>query len=161
MNDVKANLPYRLGVGIMLLNNEGKVFVGQRLDSKVEAWQMPQGGIDNNEDFDIAMERELLEEIGTNNISVIKKTDDYLYYDLPNELIPNVWNGKYRGQKQIWYLVRFEGQDSEINLNASNHPEFKEWQWLDPNNLENVIVPFKRDLYKQIIESFKDFFYSK
>ena len=149
----KSALPYRPCAGIMLLNNEGKVFVGNRIDTTMEAWQMPQGGIDEGEDIEEAALRELEEEIGTRNVEIIAKTDDWLYYDLPDHLIGKVWGGNYRGQKQVWFLMRFLGEDSEINLDF-HHPEFDIWRWQDPAHLVEMIVPFKRELYQQVLDAF-------
>lgn len=145
---------YRKGAGIMLLNENGEVFVGQRLDSSIEAWQMPQGGIDEGETPLQAMKREALEEIGTNNFEIITELDDWLYYDLPKDIAGKLWNGKYLGQMQKWYLLKFTGADSDININTEI-PEFKEWKWAKSEDLLDLIVPFKRDLYSQILDGFK------
>jgi len=150
----KKDLPYRLGVGVVLLNAEGHVFVAQRIDTP-GAWQLPQGGIDKNEDPVLAVMRELEEEIGTNNAKIIAETDGWLTYDLPKDVRKKVWKGKYRGQKQKWYAMRFLGQDNDIDLEADKHPEFSEWRWADMLGLPDLIVPFKRDLYVEIVDSFK------
>lgn len=150
----KKDLPYRLGVGVVLLNAEGHVFVAQRIDTP-GAWQLPQGGIDKNEDPVLAVMRELEEEIGTNNAKIIAETDGWLTYDLPKDVRKKVWKGKYRGQKQKWYAMRFLGQDDDIDLEADKHPEFSEWRWTGMLGLPDLIVPFKRDLYVEIVDSFK------
>ena len=146
-------LPYRPCVGMMLLNREGRVWVGQRLDTTIEAWQMPQGGVDEEEELEAAALRELEEEIGTRNVSIIARTDDWLTYDLPKELIGKVWKGRFRGQKQHWFVMRYHGEDSDINLEA-HHPEFARWQWVRVQDLPDMIVPFKRDIYTEIVRQF-------
>lgn len=150
-----TKLPYRMGVGIMLINKDGKVFVGKRIDTSSEEWQMPQGGIDEGEDELPAALRELEEETGTGNASLVYKSKDYYYYDLPDELIPTVWGGKYRGQKQRWFAFLFEGSDEEINL-QTEHPEFCQWQWIDAEKLPDVIVSFKKVIYLAILEEFRN-----
>ena len=147
------DLPYRPCVGICLLNKDGQVFVAERIDTP-GAWQMPQGGIDKGEDPQDAALRELIEEIGTNKGSILARTDDWLFYDLPDDLIGKVWKGKYRGQKQIWFAVRFEGTDSDIDI-ATKHPEFARWKWVDLEETIDLIVPFKRELYQEIVNQFK------
>jgi len=147
------NLPYRPCAGMMLLNKAGRVFTAKRIDTVVEAWQMPQGGIDAGEDPEQAALRELEEEIGTNDVEVIARTEDWLYYDLPDHLLGKVWKGKYRGQKMKWFVFRFLGQDNDINI-ETDHPEFSEWQWLAMEELVEKIVPFKRPLYKELIKRF-------
>ena len=149
-------MAYRPCVGIMLVNRDGKVFVGQRLDNVVEAWQMPQGGIDEGEDAKAAALRELGEEtgIGPENVEIIAKAKDEHFYDLPPELLGKLWGGKYRGQRQYWYLARFLGQDSDVNI-QTKHPEFRSWKWADPETLPELIVPFKRKLYRDILQEFK------
>jgi putative (di)nucleoside polyphosphate hydrolase len=146
-------LPYRPCVGIMLLNAQNNVFVARRIDSSLEAWQMPQGGIDEGETPIEAAQRELMEEIGTNHAQIIAQSPDWLRYDLPEDLVPTVWGGKYRGQEQQWFLFRFLGNDSDININTP-HPEFCEWKWANPQDLPNLIVPFKRQLYIDILKVF-------
>lgn len=150
-----SNLPYRPGVGIMLLNPDGMVFVAKRIDMTSEAWQMPQGGIDEGEDPLACARRELKEEIGTDKAELLKESPKWFAYDLPDELIPKIWNGKYRGQKQRWFAMRFTGADGDINL-ATEEPEFSEWQWIPMQQLPDIIVPFKRRLYQQLVEEFKD-----
>ncbi len=149
-------LPYRPCVGVMLVNSEGHVFVGQRIDTTMEAWQMPHGGIDAGEMPETCALRELAEETGitSDKVEIIAMTDEWLSYDLPDHLVGKVWGGRYRGQKQIWFLMRFLGGDDDINLDT-HHPEFEGWQWMDPANLTDAIVPFKRDLYREVLKSFK------
>jgi len=137
----------------MLLNPNDRVFVGQRIDATMEAWQMPQGGIDEGEDAEQSAFRELEEEIGTANAKIIAKTDDWLTYDLPDDLLGKVWGGRYRGQKQIWFLMRYQGEDSDINL-ETHHPEFNAWRWVELADVPKLIVPFKRDLYHAIVREF-------
>lgn len=146
-------LPYRPCVGVMLMNAEGRVFVGQRKDWPDPAWQMPQGGIDAGEDPETAALRELREETGVTPdlVEVIGRTGDWVHYDLPPELLGKLWKGRYRGQKQIWYLMRFLGTDDQIDI-ATEHPEFSEWAWLDPGHLVESIVPFKRGVYEQVVD---------
>lgn len=145
-------LPYRRGVGIMLANAAGQIFVGQRFDSTVEAWQMPQGGIDPGEEPWPAAVRELEEETGVKPelVSKIAETKDWLTYDLPPELVGRLWKGKYRGQRQKWYALRFLGADCDVNI-ATEHAEFRAWRWADPASLAGLIVPFKRQLYTDIV----------
>ena len=151
-----ASLPYRPCAGIMLLNREGRVFVGQRIDSTLEAWQMPQGGIDDGEDAKAAAIRELGEETGIapDKVELIAVAPQELYYDLPEDMIGKVWTGKYRGQVQRWFLYRFLGTDADIDI-ATKHQEFRAWRWLGPQELPDVIVPFKRDLYQRVLEAFE------
>lgn len=149
----KKDLPYRPCVGICLINSDGKVFVAERLDTP-DAWQMPQGGIDKGEDPETAALRELEEEIGTNKARFLGPTEGWLTYDLPDDLIGKVWKGKYRGQKQIWYAFAFEGSDSDIDI-ETEHPEFARWQWVELQQIVDLIVPFKRDIYAEIVRQFK------
>ena len=144
------SLPYRPCVGMMVINRAGLVFVGQRIDTTMEAWQMPQGGIDDGEDLETAALRELEEEIGTRNVKILGQTQDWLTYDLPPELVGKVWKGRYRGQKQIWFAMRFLGADTDINI-ATGHPEFCAWQWVTTFDLPTMIIPFKRKLYEDVI----------
>ena len=150
---------YRRGVGVMLLNRAGKVFVGARIDNTDEAWQMPQGGIDEGEDDAwLTALRELEEETGIapHLVERIADCPERLKYDLPPELRPKLWGGKYKGQDQDWYLARFIGRDSDINI-ATDHPEFREWKWIEPEQLPELIVPFKRDLYRRLLGEFAEF----
>lgn len=146
-------LPYRRGVGIVLLNGHDQAFVAQRLDNPQPAWQMPQGGIDKGEEPLAAAWRELHEETGVKSAVLIGETPDWLRYDLPAELVPQIWQGRYRGQKQKWFAFRFTGQDSEINISGPN-PEFREWRWADFNKTPEFIVAFKRPLYQQVVQAF-------
>lgn len=151
-------LPYRENVGVMLMNKVGNVFVGQRLDSDPAspAWQMPQGGIDPGETPRDAALRELEEETGVSRamVDVIAEGSDWVAYDLPRELIPQLWGGKYRGQKQKWFLMRFLGADSDVNI-VTEHPEFEKWQWMSPSDLVANIVPFKRAVYEAVLDQFE------
>jgi len=151
-----ASLPYRMGVGIALFNQDGRVFVGRRIDTTAEAWQMPQGGIDAGEDPRAAALRELAEETGITQAVVTGETAGWLDYDLPPELIGKVWKGRYRGQRQKWFAMRFLGQDSDIRLDA-HEPEFAEWRWVPFDQLPDLIVPFKRALYQTIVDELKGF----
>ncbi|HEU5047487.1 MAG TPA: RNA pyrophosphohydrolase [Rickettsiales bacterium] len=152
-----ASLPYRPGVGAMLLNAEGKVFVAKRIDMTSEAWQMPQGGMDEGESPRETVLRELEEEIGTGKAEIITESKDWYYYDLPEVLIPRIWGGCFRGQRQKWFLLRFTGKDSDINI-ATHEPEFSEWRWVEPKMLPDLIVPFKRQLYTELVAEFQKFF---
>lgn len=153
-------LPYRPCAGIMLVNKQGRVFVGQRLDAAnsdfPDAWQMPQGGIDDGEDAEAAALRELYEETGisSNHVQVIARSREEYFYDLPDELIGKIWKGKYRGQRQSWFLMRFIGSDDDVNI-ASEHAEFSTWKWADPDMLVEMIVPFKADLYRSVTQEFR------
>ena len=151
MKDLK-NLPYRHGVGMMVFNDEKQIFVGKRIDNQ-EAWQMPQGGVDKGENVEAAAKRELYEETGIQSIRIIKQSDKEYIYDLPDHLLGKIWKGKYKGQKQTWYLMKFLGPDSEININQK-HPEFNEWKWVSIDELPNLIVNFKKDLYQAVIAEF-------
>lgn len=146
-------LPYRPCVGIMLLNDKSEVFVAKRIDTTVEAWQMPQGGIDDGEVPTETAFREMEEEIGTRNAEILQEYDGWLEYDLPDHLIGKVWKGKYRGQRMKWFLMRYLGQDSDIDL-ETHHPEFSTWKWLALDELVDSIVEFKRPLYAQLVQYF-------
>ena len=144
----------RIGVGIILLNSKNQVFVGKRKDNPVDKWQMPQGGVDDGEDFLTAMRRELCEETSIKNIKIIKEINQLYEYELPTNLIGIIWKGKFRGQKQKWFIAKFLGTENEINLNTS-HPEFIEWKWLDAEILPDVIVEFKKNLYLSLLKEIK------
>ena len=144
-----VNLPLRLGVGIALLNKENKIFVGKRIDNPKNFWQMPQGGVDENESYLQAAKRELLEETGIKNIKVIKELNYWLEYDLPKNLLGKIWNGKYRGQKQKWFIMKFLGNEDEINVKTKN-PEFLDWKWIKSSDLTKVVVKFKLNIYEEI-----------
>jgi len=147
-------LPLRTGVGIAVLNSENKVFVGKRKDNPFDKWQMPQGGVDSNEPLLQAMKRELLEETSIKNIEILKEFDQWLEYELPENLIGKIWKGKYRGQKQKWFVVKFLGDESEINVNTKN-AEFIEWKWIDINLLPDLIVLFKKNIYEKVLVELK------
>jgi putative (di)nucleoside polyphosphate hydrolase len=153
-----TDLPYRPCAGVMLLNSERRVFVGQRMDSSSEAWQMPQGGIDKGEDAETAAFRELEEETGiaSSKASLVAKASRELVYDLPDELIGKIWKGKYRGQRQSWFLMRFEGSDDDVNIETS-HQEFRAWKWTEPTTLPELIVPFKKRLYEELLVEFSGY----
>jgi putative (di)nucleoside polyphosphate hydrolase len=152
-----ALLPYRPCVGLMIVSRAGKVFAGQRLDSPGPAWQMPQGGVDAGEDPRAAALRELWEETGitADKVDILAETRDWIPYDLPAHLVARLWKGRYRGQKQRWFLLRFLGGDADIDI-ATGHPEFSRWTWLAPEELLDRVVPFKRDTYRRVIEEFRD-----
>ena len=149
MLDKFKNLPLRRGVGIILLNSENKVFVARRIDNPKNFWQMPQGGVDKNEDFLTAALRELKEETNIENVELIKELDGTTTYELPDNLLGIIWKGKYRGQKQKWFLMRFKGNENEINL-RTKHPEFLDWQWIELDKITKYVVNFKLDIYKII-----------
>ncbi len=151
-----AKLPYRHCVGVMLANSQGQVFVGQRIDTPGPAWQMPQGGIDKGETPQQAALRELWEETGipADLVRIEAETENWLTYDLPHDLVPKIWKGRYRGQEQKWFLARFEGSDSDVNI-ETDHPEFSRWQWLSPDHLVENIVPFKRAVYTEVLNAFR------
>ena len=152
---MSENKIYRPCVGIALFNNEGKVFVGERIDTP-GAWQMPQGGIDEGEDLEAAAMRELQEEVGTNNAEIIRIAEERIRYDLPEHLQNKLWNGIFAGQEQVWVAARFQGNDADINLNSFDPPEFSAWQWVDLKETIDLIVPFKRETYQQVISFFLD-----
>ena len=150
MNNNKQ-LPLRIGVGIILLNHENKVFVGKRIDNPKNFWQMPQGGINQNENFLQAAKRELEEETGIKSVALVKELNGWLEYDLPENLLGKVLEGKYRGQKQKWFIMKFVGKDNEINVKTKN-PEFLDWKWIEVSKLPSIAVSFKIDLYKKLKE---------
>ena len=150
----KKELPLRIGVGIILLNHENNIFVGKRIDSPKNSWQMPQGGVDENEDFLQAAKRELEEETGIKSIKLIKELNGWFKYDLPKYLLGKLWNGKYRGQKQKWFVMKFLGKSDEINVKTKN-PEFLDWKWIELSQLSNIAVHFKVDIYNKLKEELK------
>ncbi len=152
----QKNLPMRTGVGIVVLNNQNKVFVGKRKDNPVDKWQMPQGGVDDGEDYLSAMKRELFEETSIKSIKVLEEIERFFEYELPKNLIGIIWKGKFRGQKQKWFITKFVGKEKEINLNTKN-PEFIEWKWIIPEELPNVIVDFKKKIYLDLLKDIKKF----
>ena len=144
-------LPMRTGVGIIVLNNNNQVFVGKRKDNPGDKWQMPQGGVDKGEDFITAMRRELIEETSIKNIKILKEIQNMYQYELPDNLVGIIWKGKFRGQRQKWFITKFLGKDDEVNLNTK-HPEFIDWKWIDPHDLPEVIVDFKKKLYLNLLK---------
>ena len=150
------DLPYRTGVGIVVLNSKNKVFVGKRKDNPFDKWQMPQGGVDLNEPLIVAMKRELEEETSINKIEILKEFDHWLQYNLPENLVGNIWEGKYRGQKQKWFIVKFTGAENEINVNTK-HPEFTEWKWINMDLLPSLTVNFKKHVYKDVLIELKKY----
>ncbi|MGV6803659.1 MAG: RNA pyrophosphohydrolase [Ruegeria sp.] len=153
--DQIAKLPYRPCVGVMLMNSEGKIFVGQRNDRFEDAWQMPQGGVDKGEAPRDAVLRELLEETGVTSdlVEIVDETGGWMPYDLPLDIVPHIWKGRYRGQEQKWFLLRYIGRDDQIDI-KTEHPEFTRWKWQDPARLVDEIVPFKKTVYQQVIDAF-------
>ena len=154
----KKPLPLRTGVGIIVLNNENTVFIGKRRDNPFDKWQMPQGGVDPNEFLISAMKRELLEETSIKSIKIIKEFDFWLQYELPKNLVGKIWKGKYRGQKQKWFVVKFLGKDEEINIKTKN-AEFIDWQWVEKEKLPSLIVDFKKHVYEKILLELKKIIY--
>ena len=154
MNKNYSNLPLRSGVGIVVLNKDNKVFVARRIDNPKNLWQMPQGGVDEGEDFLKAAFRELREETSIISVELIKELDETITYELPNHLLGIIWKGKYRGQKQKWLLMKFTGNDKEININTKN-PEFLDWKWIDLDQITDRVVDFKLHVYKEIKEKVK------
>lgn len=154
---MKKTLPYRPAAAIMLLNAEDKVFVAQRIDSALEAWQMPQGGLDPDEEPEAGALRELQEETGIRPelVEILAKAPEVLFYDLPSELVGKIWGGRYRGQAQHWFVARFLGTDADVDLDTPE-PEFRAWKWAEAGELVDLIVPFKRELYTRVIEAFRD-----
>ena len=147
----KYKLPMRIGVGAIILNKDNHVFVGKRKDNPINKWQMPQGGVDKGENFVTAMKRELIEETSIKNIKILKEIDNIYEYELPENLVGIIWKGRFRGQKQKWFIVRFLGKDSEINL-ETKYPEFIDWKWIEPKFLPEVIVNFKKNLYLNLLK---------
>ena len=157
MSEADASL-YRPCVGVMLVNREGRAFVGKRIDNQEgDWWQMPQGGVDEGEDCDAALLRELAEETGARaeHVEVLGKLPEELFYDLPDDLKGKLWGGRFVGQRQTWYLARFTGGDGDIDIAAHDPPEFCEWKWVDPELLPELIVPFKREVYRRIVDGFR------
>ena len=148
------NLPLRNGVGIVVLNKENKVFVAKRIDNPNNFWQMPQGGVNKNEDYLTAAFRELKEETGIENVQLIKEIDGFIKYELPPKLLGIIWKGKYKGQEQKWFIMKFLGKDSEINI-KTKHPEFLEWKWIDLDRITDTVVDFKLEVYKKIKDKVK------
>ena len=155
---IKKTLPLRIGVGVIVLNDKNKIFVGKRKDNPIDKWQMPQGGVNKNESFLAAMKRELNEETSIKNIKIIKELDGWFEYELPKNLLGIIWKGRFRGQKQKWYVVRFTVEESEINL-KTKHPEFIEWKWVEMDELPKIIVDFKKDVYEKLLLELKKFIY--
>ena len=149
-------LPMRNGVGVIILNNENKVFVGKRRDNPIDKWQMPQGGLEIGESYLSAMKRELYEETSIKSIEILKEINGFFEYELPKNLVGIIWKGKFRGQKQKWFITRFIGNENEINLQTKN-PEFIEWKWIIPDELPETIVDFKKKMYDELLKILKDF----
>ena len=155
MEEKYKNLPLRIGVGVVLLNKENKVFVAKRIDNPKNFWQMPQGGVDSDENFLAAAFRELYEETSIKDVKLIQEIEGTYTYELPKNLLGIIWKGKYRGQKQKWFLMKYLGNDSEINLNTNN-PEFLEWKWVDIDQITEIVVDFKLHVYKELKEKVKN-----
>ena len=155
MNTKYQNLPLRSGVGIVVLNKENKVFVARRIDNPKNYWQMPQGGVDHDEDYLVAAYRELREETGIQNVELIKELDGFTTYKLPTNLLGIIWKGKYKGQKQKWFVMRFLGNDDEINIKTKK-PEFLDWKWIELDKITDLVVKFKLDVYTEIKKKVKD-----
>tara|TARA_B100000965_G_C19450454_1_gene695021 strand:+ start:30 stop:506 length:477 start_codon:yes stop_codon:yes gene_type:complete len=155
MKDKYNKLPLRSGVGIVVLNKENRIFVGKRIDNPKNFWQMPQGGLDKNENLYAAALRELKEETSIVSVKLIKEIDNYLTYILPDNLLGKIWKGKFKGQKQKWFIVKFIGNDSEININTK-YPEFLDWKWIDLDKLTNTVVDFKLEVYNKIKSEIKE-----
>ena len=151
-------LPLRTGVGVIVINKDNKVFVGKRKDNPIDKWQMPQGGVDKGEELVDAMRRELKEETSIKNIEIIKEIDGWLDYELPKNLLGKIWKGRYRGQKQKWFIVKFLGEESEINI-TTKRPEFIEWKWVERSQLPNIIVDFKKNVYERLVVELKNITY--
>ena len=152
----KKELPLRLGVGVVVLNSENKVFVGKRKDNPVNKWQMPQGGVEIGESYLSAMKRELYEETSIKSIKILREIDGFFEYELPKNLVGIIWKGKFRGQKQKWFITKFIGNENEINLQTRN-PEFIEWKWIVPDELPKTIVDFKKKMYDELLKIINDF----
>ena len=151
-------LPMRSGVGIIILNSKNKVFVGKRKDNPVDKWQMPQGGVNVGEDYISAIRRELFEETSIKSIEILKEIEGFFEYELPKNLVGIIWKGKFRGQKQKWFIAKFTGKEEEINLNTE-HPEFIDWKWVSADDLPNIIVDFKKKMYLELLENIKKIIY--
>ena len=154
IQEIYKNLPYRVGVGIVVLNKENKIFVAKRIDNPKNFWQMPQGGVDEGEDFLSAAYRELEEETSIKNVELITEIDEITTYELPDYLLGKIWKGKFKGQKQKWFIMRYLGSDDEININTLK-PEFLDWKWTDINSITQIVVKFKLDVYKTLQQKIK------
>jgi len=154
MNKKFKNLPLRSGVGVVVLNKENKVFVAKRIDNPKNFWQMPQGGVNNNEDYLTAAYRELIEETSIKNVKLVKEFDELITYNLPSHLLGIVWKGKYKGQIQKWFVMKFLGEDNEINI-KTKHPEFLEWKWIELDKITDIVVDFKLSVYEKIKKNVK------
>jgi putative (di)nucleoside polyphosphate hydrolase len=154
MKKYSVSLPLRDGVGIVVLNKDNKIFVAKRIDNQKNFWQMPQGGIDKGEDYLVAAYRELEEETSIKNVKLIKELDGFITYELPKNLLGIIWKGKYRGQKQKWFIMRFLGKDNEINI-KTKHPEFCDWKWVNIENITDLVVDFKLHVYEEVKKKVK------